>query len=439
MRISNSKLQTPKIRRRILGFAILWIAASTACGAAPSALTPTLEGATATPTSVLANSTPVPATTPDAAAQQTLRLWLPPQFAPSADTPGGKVMLAQLAAFEEAQGWRVDVRVKKVAGQGGLIDSLHSALQAAPSIAPDVIALDTSMLSAAEGDIQPLPQFAAGDVVDFYPFALQAARVGDALIALPFAADAIGMAYSTVAYPAPPSTWSDFAPESGPVWLPLNDPSALITLQQYIALGGSLTDSAGQPALDAARLAQVLSDYQALQAAGLLPAASFETASIDDTWVTYRESRASAATAFFGSYLLDRRRVAVTGFALIPTHNGARSTFARQWNYALVTADPARQVVALDLMRWLTEPDNLGVWTFASAVLPTRSQALSEWRETSLASIADQLLNAAQPEPPLSVTAALGPPITAAVQAVFNGQASPEAAADSAAAAVTGK
>ena len=419
----------------ILGFGIFSGCVSATPTTIPTQAAP--DGVTATPTSVLANSTPVPLITPDAA--PSLRLWLPPQFAPAPDMPGGIILAEQLAAFEEAKGWRVEVRIKKAAGQGGLIDSLRTSLQAAPGVSPDVIALDTSMLAVAADSIQPLTSFSAGDVIDFYPFALQAARVNNTLIALPFAADALGFAYSTTAYSMPPEYWSDLKPEAGVASLPLNDPTALVTLQQYVALGGALTDAAGQPTLDAVVLAQVLRDYQQMQIGGLLPPESASVLSVDESWIIYRESRASAAAVFFGNYLADRRRVAATAFAPLPTHIGARAAFARQWNYTLITGDPARQAIALELMRWLTAPENLGEWSLAANVLPARSQALSEWRETRLASAAEQLLNAAQPEPPQSVLVVVGPPVTAAVQAVLNGQASPENAATTASATVAGR
>jgi ABC-type glycerol-3-phosphate transport system substrate-binding protein len=387
---------------------------------------------------VLANSTPVPLATPDAAAP-TLRLWLPPQFAPSPDTPGGKVLAAQLAAFEEAKGWHVEVRIKKAAGQGGLIDFLHTSLQAAPTVSPDVIALDTSMLTFAADAIQPLTSFTEGDVIDFYSFALQAVRSNNTFVALPFAADTLGFAYSTTAYALPPRTWSDLKPEAGVAALPLNDPTALVTLQQYVALGGALTDEAGQPTLEAAVLAQVLRDYQQMQVAGMWPVESASMSNVDESWIIYRESRASGAAAFFGAYLADRRRVAATAFAPLPTHTGARAAFSRQWNYALLTSDPARQAIALELMLWLTAPENLGEWSLAASVLPARSQALSEWSDFSLASAAEQLLTVAQPEPSQTVLVVVGPPVTAAVQSVLNGQASPEMAALAAATTVAGR
>jgi ABC-type glycerol-3-phosphate transport system substrate-binding protein len=440
------KIPTPRSLRRAWGrvapgllAAGFVLAACAGPAPGPSTATATTESnGTATPTSVLENSTPVPVATADVSAQ-TLRLWLPPHFAPSESTPGGRALLAQLAAFEKTQGWHVDVRVKKVSGQGGLIDALNTSLEVAPGVSPDVVALDTTMLSFAAGSIQPLEQISEGEVVDYYPFTLQAAQLESTLVAMPFAVDALGFVYSTTAYGIPPQSWNDLKPESGAVYLPLDDPVALVTLQQYVALGGDLSDSTGQPTLDAVVLAQVLADYQSLQTAGLLPEATREVASVEETWTAYREGRGSAATAYFGSYLAERRRLGATGFTFLPTRTGARATFATQWNYALVAADPSRQAIALELIRWLTTPANLGPWALAASVLPARSQALNVWSDTFLAAIGDQLLKGAQPGPSQSVLVVVGPPVRAAVRSVLDGQASPEAAAATAAATVVGR
>jgi ABC-type glycerol-3-phosphate transport system substrate-binding protein len=387
---------------------------------------------TATPTSVLENSTPVPATQP--ATPQVLRLWLPPQFAPDPNTAGGKVLQAQLAAFEQSHGWRVEVRVKKVAGQGGLLDSLHSSLQVAPGVSPDIIALDSLMLATegATSSLQPLTQITTEELNDFYPVALQSARHNDALLALPFAVDILSFAFSTGPYPLAPQTWADVKPENGSVALPLNDPTGLLTLQQYSALGGLYLDDQGQPVLDKSILAQVLTDYQALQTAGSLPIESVTAASPDDTWTLYRENRASSAVVLFSTYLAEHRKVNGTAIRGLPSHNGTQTTFARQWNYALITTDPTRQAAAVELMRWLTTPDNLGAWSLAASILPARSRAFTSWSEQGLASIGDQLLKVAQPEPSASTLSVLGPALNTAVQSVLTGQATPDQAANTA-------
>lgn len=425
-------------RAGLLTLALALAACAVTPTPAPSP-SPNPAGPTATPTSVLANSTPMPAT-PDVQVK-TLRLWMPPQFAADEGTAGGRILLAQLAAFEQAQGWRVEVRVKKLAGQGGLLDALHTSLKVAPAVSPDVIALDANMLAteSANQTLQPLSQIADTEVADYYPFTLGTARRADGLEALPFVVDVLGLAYSTNAFPSAPQTWADLKPANGSAALPLNDTTALLTLQQYLALGGQLTDSNGQYALDRQRLAQVLADYQALQSAGVLPIESIVAVNADATWTTFRENRASTAVAFLSAYLADRKKVTATGFGAIPTHTGAQATLARQWNYALVATDPTRQGMALALMRWLTKPENLGAWSLAASTAPARAKALAAWSDPSLAAIVDSALKTAQPEPLPAVLSVLGPALNAAAQSVLNGQASADQAASTAAAAVTGR
>ncbi len=430
--------QTNGRRPSFVIFHFTFVILLSACRVVPTTTLPVVsqEAPTATPTSVLANSTPVPAT-PEPTLQ-VLRLWLPPQFAPDANTAGGKVLQAQLTAFEQAHGWRVEVRVKKLSGQGGLLDSLRGALQVAPGVSPDLIVLDSAMLAseATAGSLQSLSEISSGELADFYPFALQSAQRNGSLLGVPFAVDVLGFAYATTPYPFPPQTWADLRPENGSTALPLNDPNALLTLQQYIALGGQYLDDQGRPVLDRLILTQILTDYQTMQTAGILPVESVTAASPEDTWTMYRENHASSAVTFFDSYLLDRHRVSAVGFTTLPTHTGQAAAFARQWNYALITGDPSRQAMALELVRWLTTPDNMGAWSLAASTLPARSRALSAWSDIGLAALADHLLKVAQPEPPAAVLTVLGPAVNTAVQAVLTGQATPEQAANTAAAAV---
>lgn len=415
------------------------------CGAPSVTATPLPTQATvlqtATPTSVISAEATSGAEATAAPSGQVLRLWLPPQFAPTADTTEAKLLHSQITAFEDAHsGWKVDVRIKKLSGQGGLIDMLQTSLKAAPGVAPDVIALDGAMLMAAATLVQPLSAHIGDDeLADYYPFALEAARIDDQLLGLPFAADAIGMVYSTIAYPSPPNSWADLRGESGAVWMPLADQSALVTIQQYSAMGGPVVDAAGQPTLDADALARVLAHYQAMDIAGSLPAASAAAADFSETWNAYRDNRAVAAAVTSSVYFANRRRLTNSAFTLIPTRDGIRLTYASQWNFALVTTDSTRQQTAIELMRWLALPENNGAWTAAANVLPARSKSLDYWATTGLSATAADVLAAARPMPRASLLAFIGPPIATAVQSVLAGQASPDSAASIAAAAIAPK
>ena len=437
----NSQASTQNLYRQLrLVNCALWIVFLTACISAPvptSILTPIPGVTVANPSSgppidTTQLASPASTATP---ATQTLRLWLPPQFAPTPDTSGGRVLLAQLAAFEAAHpGWAVEVRIKKPNGQGSLLHALQTALQAAPSTSPDVLALDGQSLAAAAPYLQPLTtRLPESELEDFYPFALQTARVNDQLLGSPFAAEVLGLAYSTSVYQTPPLSWNDVQINSGTFGLPLNDPMALVTLQNYVALGGKLTDVSGKPSIDPGTLSQVLAYYLFLQSNNALSGISLSATSPGELWAAYRESRVTATAVTSGDYLADRERLTGTAFTLLPTRDGKRATFASQWNYALAASDPARQLVALELILTLTAPETLGEWTRAANVLPARPSAMATWPNDTLRAILTEALLTAQPQPSPTILNVVGPPITAAVQVVLAGQASPETAAETAA------
>jgi ABC-type glycerol-3-phosphate transport system substrate-binding protein len=414
-----------------------------ACAASPTPLrTPeATSAATATGLAATPQATQVDPQATVVSTPQVLRLWLPPQFEPTTNTMGGRVLLAQLQAFEEAHsGWKVEVRIKKPSGQGGLLNALRASLQAAPGVSPDVIALDAPTLPAAVPFIQPLTdRLNESETKDLYPFALQSARVGDQVVGMPFAADVWGLAYSTSVYSTPPLKWSDINIAPGSLGLPLNDPLALVTLQNYAALGGRFTDEAGKPSIDPAQLAQVLTHYLFLQSTNTLSGLGISASSPAETWTAYREGRVTAVAVLSSNYLADRERLTHSAFTLAPTRDGQPYAFASQWSYALTASDPGRQEIALDLIRALTGPEALGEWTRAADMLPARPSALAVWPDTTLRAVFEDALLAAQPQPPPALLNTVGPPITAAVQVVLAGQASPEAAAETAAHTIAGR
>jgi ABC-type glycerol-3-phosphate transport system substrate-binding protein len=405
------------------------------CTTAPS---PSKVAPSPTPTSVLALlGTPVPQAATTAAApvgEQTLNLWLPPQFAASPETPQGKILIAQLAEFQATQKWKVDARVKKVSGQGGLVNTLQTSLQVAPSAAPDVIALDNAMLTSVSSLLQPL---SLTDAADYYAFTLAPVRTGTQVVAIPFATDTVGLAYTSGINIKAPIMWNELKRENGLLWLPLGEPSALLTLQQYAALEGPLNDVNGKPFLDAAILANVLSTYQGLQTNGILTNGAHKILDTNETWSAYREGRGRFAAVTFSAYLTDRARVPNTAFTVMPTRNGNRLAFATQWSYAIATPDPARRTAALELIRFLTTSERLGIWTFNAGVLPPRKSVLTTWQESGAKNIAAETLATIVPLP--ATWSALSTPIASAVQNTLSGQALPEAAAALAAEAVNKK
>jgi maltose-binding protein MalE len=407
----------------------------------PTPAVPIAASATrpAIPTTPVAPDVPTPTIDPSPS-RITLRLWTSPEAAPDEDTPGGEVLARQLAAFEaENSTVGVEVRVKKTAGVGGLLDFLRTASAAAPAALPDVIALSRDDLATAarEGLVQPLAGVLPPDSLsDYYSMPQEAALVDGALYAVPFSAEATVLVYNTELRATPPITWTDVLSPTSAFLLPLGDPLGLVTLQQYYAIGGAVSDDSGDLALDSGLLAEVLGFYQSASEAGVFPANSDEFTDPAGTWLAYREHRATLAAAPAALYLRERERTGATSARLLPTRDGTPLALGTSWSYALVTTDPVRQPLAFSLMLWLTSPSNLGAWTQAAGVLPPRASALDSWTDEPAARFARQVMSAAVLQPNAAALTVLGPPLKQAVTDALDGRLAPQAAAERAAAAV---
>ena len=116
----------------LISLASLMVACS---GILPTALEPMpVASEVVQPTEPATAESPV-AATPSATASspQVLRIWLPPEFDPQAETPAADILRARLEEFTRRRaGMRIEVRVKAVEGPGGLLDALSSASAAAP-------------------------------------------------------------------------------------------------------------------------------------------------------------------------------------------------------------------------------------------------------------------------------------------------------------------
>jgi ABC-type glycerol-3-phosphate transport system substrate-binding protein len=406
----------------------------TAAVPAPTADTPPA------PASQVAPEAPTPTSIP-APARVTLRLWTSPDAAPDETSPGGPALAGQLQAFEAANpNVSVEVRVKKTSGAGSLLDFLRTASAAAPAVLPDVIALSRDDLSAASGEglVQPVgPVLPPDALADFYPMAVEAARGTDGeLYGLPFYAEGTVLVYNTEQRATPPITWTDVLSPTSTFLLPLGDPLGLVTLQQYYALGGAVKDASGDLALDASLLAAVLDFYHTAAAAGVLPPNSGDYADPASTWSAYRDNRAALAAAPAGLYLRERGRAGATAARWLPTRDGVPLAVGTAWSYALVTADPVRQPIALALMQWLTAPANIGEWSQAAGALPPRASALDAWDKDLPAAFAGELMPVAVLQPGAADLAILGLPLKQAVADALAGRVTPQTAAERAAAAI---
>lgn len=364
----------------------------------------------------------------------TLRLWLPAQFDPSAGTPAGDILFARLRDFmNQNPGVRIEVRIKSSEGVGGLLESLVAANAAAPLALPDLIALPRPLLESAalKGLLYPFDGLT--DVMDnenWYDYARQLAFIQESTFGLPFAGDAMLLAYRLVALDVPPRDWEAAVGLGYPLAFAAADPLALFTLTQYQALGGQIQDGQGRPTLDETTLTQVLTFYQQASQAGVMPVWLTQLETDEQVWQAFAEEQAPMASIWASSYFNGFPSLGFeTTIAPQVTSDANTYTLASGWGWALASPDPDRRQMAAQLAEFLVDVQFLAEWDSAAGYLPPHIDALESWGDEQLRPLVGMISMSAQLVPPDELLASLGPALEEATVLVLKQQADPQNAA----------
>ena len=414
-------------------FLILAILLSLLAGCANiSSLLSTPEPATASPSTNTPAATSTATTTPTITpgGPHTLRLWVPPQFDPTAETPAATLLQKRLDEFVARRpGLQIEVRVKAESGTSGLLNALTDTRSAAPSILPDLVALSRADLEAAtaKGLLHPLDGLTTlPDDPDWYPYARQMAHIQDSTYGLPFAGDALAL----VGYRYPlPSAWSDIKKDTLLIF-PAADPQALFTLSLYLSAGGTLQDDQGRLALDENVMGQVLSLYQPFVENGLLPQNIVDYQNDEQAWNAFREQRGNLVVSWTSRFL--KEQTLPLALAPLPGLETGQYTLATGWSWALAGSNADNQSLAVELAEFLSDSQFLAEWTQAAGYLPTRPTALSSWSDARTQVVLSQAAESANLVPGEDLLVTVGPLFSEAVLSVLNGDKLPIEAARSA-------
>jgi ABC-type glycerol-3-phosphate transport system substrate-binding protein len=118
--------------------------------------------------------------------------------------------------------------------------------------------------------------------------------------------------------------------------------------------------------------------------------------------------------------------------SLIPTQSEPAFTLSSTWTWAVVTTDPDRQSLVLELIDWLNQPEFVGPWTRALNLIPPDSNALDQWPDDSQTELVEQIALASVPYPGPEELATFGPALFSAVQAVIASDLPPATAVEEA-------
>lgn len=361
----------------------------------------------------------------------TLKIWLPPDFDPANETPQGDALQARLDEFSERHpGVRVEVRIKALEGSGGLLDSLGAAYAAAPLALPDLIALKRPDLqkAAGRGLITAIDEYLSGESAeDWYDFALGLSTYREQTYGLPFAGDALILAYRPTTVENPPKSWEDTIQAGRVFAFAAADPRAEFTLALYLSMGGSLVNENGQAALEAELLEDLFSFYLDAENAGVIPfwMTQYDTNGL--AWQTFSENRAQMAVSWTNAYFAQTPEG--INAAQIPTQSGTPVTVVNGWTWALSGSDPQRHALAVELAEFLSAGEFQAEWTTAAGYLPTRPSALAAWEEGPKRALASQILPLAQAIPDEIIYTEVSKLLNDATIAVLKKEISPAEAA----------
>jgi multiple sugar transport system substrate-binding protein len=435
--------------RLIRLLSVLLLLALTGCAGLPFGLgsgegiTPTAINTTLQPTAGMSQPTTQAATpasspqadiTPQPGGETGLRIWLPPEFDPQANNPAGQILDARLQAFASANpGLNLEVRVKALAGEGGMLESLVATNVAAPFVVPDLVLLPRPLLESAtlKGLLYPFDGLTnLMDDPNWYDYARQAARIQSSTYGIPFAGDALAFVYQPVFTETLANNLEDLISLGEPLIYPAADPQALFTLSLYLAQGGSLQDNQGRPMLDKNALISIFEFDKQASEAGMMPAWLTQYANDSQVWDAFLSNPYHMAITWVSAYLSHQLGTPDNlALARLPTMSNVPFTLATGWSWALSSQEATRRSLAVSLAEYLVDKDFLSQWTSAAGYLPPRKDAYQNWQDAQLRSTVNQISSSAALIPPVDMVSSIGPAIEQALISILKAQSDPQTAA----------
>jgi ABC-type glycerol-3-phosphate transport system substrate-binding protein len=416
-------------------FTLLVLTAVSACAGQAS---PTQPSSSSTPESSDQGSTPSPNTaSPDAGGAIILIIWLPPEFDVAGGNLAANLLQDRLAEFTEQHPQvRIEIRVKAEEGTGGMLDSLLAAQSAAPLAQPDLILLPHIQLQAAvqSGVLNPISTSTTEeDSRDWYPFAQQMATIDGQAYGIPFAADALAVAFRPTAVSTIPSNWNAYLEARRPLGLAVADPWSQFSLAELAALHQGSGD-ATEFSFTEHDLRDLFEFYSSAQARGVFPFWFTQYQTYEQSWQAFTEGRVPMVVSWT-SKILDSRNTEILGSPL-PTQNGHDFTLVKGW--VLVSSTPYAERIQLvtELAEFLTTPEFIAQWSAAAGLLPSRASSLAAWAPDARQALASQIVLSAVALPPKSTLEVWGKPLADAMIGILKQELTPQEAVDAVLSAV---
>jgi len=358
-----------------------------------------------------------------------LTIWVPPEMDPDLNTAASKFFVDRLQAFsDENGGIEIIVRIKAASGVGGLLDALTASASAAPGNLPDLIALTSPELEAAalKGLIYPLDGMTEyPDDTDWYTFAREMALIQGTTFGLPFAADALSLAYRPEYIQHFPVSWTELFEEKRGFELafPADQDQALFLMNLYLAEGGTLQDSQRKPLLELEPLTNVFQLLEDGAAAGVFSDQLHQYQTFTQVWTAFQEQQENFAVTWMTN-ILKEQSIEVSA---APLFAGSEGQFAlgTGLSWAIASQNEHRHPLAVALAEYLVQPGYLADWTQAAGYIPTRPSALEGWQNQNIRTTVSQIALITHLRPSHDVALSLGPILRDGGRQILQGLADP--------------
>jgi ABC-type glycerol-3-phosphate transport system substrate-binding protein len=325
-----------------------------------------------------------------------LVVWLPAFTGLASEGSAGAILNNAFHQFEQRNPTiQLDIQVKADTGTASLFNFLRSAQQAAPTILPDLVLINTQQLWQIVdlGMVTPLQEDELQVEADFFPVASEAVLYHAQTMGIPYTVDIIHLAYDSDEIGSPPSNWSELLASERAFLFPAAEvatPNA--ALLQYVGAGGVLLEDG------TIRDPAVLEDYFTFVAEAheqnIIPTSVLDMLGFNAVWRAYAEDRTGLANIQVMQFYPNTTGIKPPSYALTPTRDGNSVTIADTWAFAILTQDPQRRELALALIAELLAPEVQGPWSQAVARLPSQAEALAIWTQANeYRDFAQQLLD----------------------------------------------
>lgn len=341
-----------------------------------------------------------------------ITLWLPPEFDPENGTMAGNLMKEQLDRFKaDNEDYTLTVRIKAPTGDGGMLDTLTTASLAAPAAVPGILILPKSEFekAARAGLLMSidLSEFQS-EQASYFSYANAMTLVKGTRYGIPFAGDALCMAYKPIEVAYPHSQWRELVQSNVKVTaFPASDPQGLMQTLLYMSLGGDFGGDETTVNLDEPFLQQSLLLLSDGANANAFPTWLTDFATFEQSWQALLNSNATYAVLWSSQYLaLYPEKVTISP---LPRWDDTGFTLADGWILAFPQTSAERLTEYQMLAEYLLETEFMGAWTEAIGLLPVTEGALGQWKNKEVAGTLLQISQSANPLPGNFVMSEIGP------------------------------